>query len=43
MDLGGNWVNEILGFDDVVNAICTLFVVATTEGWVPIVMQKCYI
>ena len=37
MDLGGAWVNSILGFDNIIDSICMLFVVATSEGWVPFV------
>ncbi len=34
MDLGGDWVNNYLNFDNVLNGMVTLFVLSTTEGWV---------
>jgi hypothetical protein len=33
-DYGGNWINEDYNFDNVLNAMVTLFVIATTEGWI---------
>jgi TRAP-type C4-dicarboxylate transport system permease small subunit len=33
-DKGGSWVNKNFNFDNVVNAIVTLFVISTTEGWI---------
>ena len=35
-DYGGNWINEDYNFDNVLNAMVTLFVIATTEGWIDI-------
>lgn len=32
--MGGNWVNKSYNFDNVINAIVTLFVMSTTEGWI---------
>ncbi|EGR31551.1 hypothetical protein IMG5_107710 [Ichthyophthirius multifiliis] len=39
MDLGGDWVNSYLNFDNVLNGMITLFVLLTTEGWVDIMQQ----
>ena len=36
MDLGGDWVNQDFNFDNLANAMITLFTVSTTEGWVDI-------
>jgi hypothetical protein len=33
-DYGGSWVNNDYNFDNVLNALITLFVLCTTEGWV---------
>ena len=33
MDLGGAWVNKFDNFDNIMNAIRTLFEMSTTEGW----------
>ena len=33
MDLGGNWVNQDFNFDNIYNAIISLFILALTEGW----------
>ena len=30
---GGLWINRILNFDNISNALVTLFVMATTAGW----------
>jgi len=32
--MGGSWVNKSYNFDNVINAIVTLFVMSTTEGWI---------
>ena len=34
MDQGGNWINDFYNYDNIINAIITLFTIATTEGWV---------
>ncbi|CAD8064649.1 unnamed protein product [Paramecium sonneborni] len=39
MDNGGSWVNKILGFDNVFDSALTLFVTATTEAWLPILID----
>lgn len=33
-DVGGSWVNKDYNFDNVLNAMITLFILATTEGWI---------
>lgn len=34
MDRGGNWVNEKLNFDNILQAMISLYVIASTEGWI---------
>jgi hypothetical protein len=36
---GGEWINKIYNFDDVPNAIITLFVMSTTAGWSDIMLN----
>ncbi|CAD8151145.1 unnamed protein product [Paramecium pentaurelia] len=33
-DKGGSWSNKNFNFDNVLNAMITLFVISTTEGWI---------
>ena len=33
MDYGGSWINEILNFDNIGQALMTLYVISTTDGW----------
>lgn len=33
MDNGGNWINQDFNFDNIYNAIISLFILALTEGW----------
>lgn len=33
-DRGGDWVNQDFNFDNILNAMVSLFVIATTEGWI---------
>lgn len=33
-DYGGDWVNKPFNFDNIIEAMITLFVLSTTEGWV---------
>ena len=33
-DLGGDWVNYFLNFDNILISMVSLFVLLTTEGWV---------
>ena len=30
---GGDWINKDNNFDNIFNAMVTLFIIATTEGW----------
>jgi Ion transport protein len=39
VNAGGEWVNSIYNFDDIPNAIITLFVMSTTAGWQDILMK----
>ena len=34
MDRGGNWVNEKINFDSILEAMVSLYVIASTEGWI---------
>lgn len=34
MDHGGNWINNDYNFDNIFNAFVTLYVLASTEGWI---------
>ena len=38
IDMGGEWVNQVYTFDDIPNALVTLFVMATTAGWSEVVV-----
>ena len=38
---GGLWLNQIYQFDDIPNAIITLFVMATTAGWQDVLINAC--
>ena len=38
MDYGGSWINKILSFDTIMESIGILFVTATTDGWLLIVI-----
>ena len=38
MDNGGSWVNKVLGYDNIFDSILTLFVTATTESWLEIMI-----
>lgn len=33
LDYGGDWINQILNFDNVLNSMASLFVLSSTEGW----------
>ena len=39
MDYGGSWVNKILSFDNVFDSAAMLFVTATTEAWLPLLID----
>lgn len=30
---GGEWINQIVNFDNVINSLAALFVLSSTEGW----------
>lgn len=34
LDYGGSWINPVLNFDNIGNALTSLFVLSTTNGWV---------
>lgn len=36
LDFGGDWVNRDFNFDNIFYALETMFIVANTEGWIPI-------
>jgi Ion transport protein len=33
MTFGGDWLNKTYNFDNILNALVTLFVMSTTNGW----------
>jgi len=37
---GGEWMNQIYNFDDIPNAMVTLFVMATTAGWQDVLINS---
>lgn len=39
LDYGESWINWDYNFDNIINAMVTLFVLATTEGWIDIMRQ----
>ena len=39
MDYGGSWVNSSFGFDNIFDSLLSLFIVATSEGWLSIVIS----
>jgi hypothetical protein len=39
MDYGGSWVNATLTFDSINEGVFFLFVISTTEGWLPLVAR----
>jgi voltage-dependent calcium channel T type alpha-1G len=36
---GGDWINEIINFDNVLNSMAALFILSSTEGWGDIMFQ----
>jgi hypothetical protein len=34
INLGGQWANKYINFDDIPNALLALYTMSTTEGWV---------
>jgi Ion transport protein len=39
LSAGGDWVNEVYTFDNVLYALISLFVMATTAGWAGVMMR----
>lgn len=39
MDYGGSWVNRILGYDNIFDSALTLFITATTEAWLELLVN----
>lgn len=39
MDYGGNWVNSVFNFDNILHAMVNLYVLASTEGWIDLMWQ----
>lgn len=39
LDYGGSWVNADYNFDNIIQAIITLFLLSTTEGWITLMEQ----
>jgi hypothetical protein len=37
---GGEWINQIYNFDNIPNAIITLFVMSTTAGWKDVMLNS---
>jgi hypothetical protein len=35
-DFGGSWVNSKYNFDNILEAMVTLYVISSTEGWIDI-------
>jgi hypothetical protein len=40
INTGGEWVNDFYNFDNVLNAIFTLFVMSTTAGWSEVMISS---
>ena len=40
LNAGGAWNNEVYTFDDVPNAVITLFVISTTAGWQDVLLNS---
>jgi hypothetical protein len=40
LNAGGDWLNNIYTFDDIPNAMVTLFVMATTAGWQDVLVNS---
>ena len=38
LNSGGEWINAFYNFDDIPNAILTLFVMSTTAGWTDVMI-----
>ena len=37
---GGEWANDFYNFDNIANAILTLFVMSTTAGWTDVMISS---
>ena len=40
LNLGGEWVNSKSNFDNVPNAMLTLFIMSSTESWIDVMRQS---
>jgi hypothetical protein len=40
LNAGGEWINDFYNFDNIANAIFTLFVMSTTAGWTDVMMSS---
>jgi hypothetical protein len=38
LDNGGDWINKDASFDNVIESMITLFEMATTEGWIDVML-----
>ena len=36
LDFGGDWINRDFNFDNIFNALETMFLVSNAEGWTPL-------
>lgn len=39
LNVGGDWINSVLNFDNVLQSLASLFVLSSTEGWGDIMYQ----
>lgn len=39
MDIGGSWINLRLGYDNIFDSALTLFITATTEAWLGLLIN----
>lgn len=39
LNVGGDWINSVLNFDNVLQSLASLFVLSSTEGWADIMYQ----
>lgn len=39
LNSGGDWVNQIINFDNVIKSMAALFILSSTEGWGDIMFQ----
>lgn len=38
-DYGGSWINSDYNFDNILSAMATLYVLASTEGWIGLMFK----